>query len=88
MWQVIGDKINYVLSERGAASALGGQGGVFKVGCLSGVLLVAIFSLFFVLLAMLVPGAPSAELDYPAKVRPSYLRSWADKWYENGGRLS
>ena len=43
VWQVIGDKINYVLSERGAASALGGQGGVFKVGCLSGVLLVAIF---------------------------------------------
>ena len=24
VWQVIGDKINYVLSERGAASALGG----------------------------------------------------------------
>ena len=44
VWQVIGDKINYVLSERGAASALGGWGGVLRVGCLSGVLLVPIFS--------------------------------------------
>ena len=57
------------------------------MGCLSGVLFVPIFS-FSLFLAMLVPGAPSAELDYPAKVRLSYLGSWADKWYGNGGRLS
>ena len=67
---------------------MGGQGGVLSWAVCLGVLLVAIFSLFWMLLAMLVPGAPSAELEYPAKVSPSYLRSWADKFYENGGRLS
>ena len=56
------------------------------MGCLSGVLFVPIFS-FSLFLAMLVPGAPTAELDHPAKVRLSYLGSWAGEFYGNGGRL-
>ena len=33
-------------------------------------------------------AAPLAEFEFPAKVISSYLRSWADQWHENGGRLS
>ena len=35
-----------------------------------------------------MPTAPLAEFEFPAKVISSYLRSWADQWHENGGRLS
>ena len=78
------------MSERGAASALGGQGGVLNWAVCLGRLRCCSYSIYFFLniLVTLVPGTPSAELDCPAKVISSYLRSWVGQWYGNGGRLS